>query len=353
MASRQACATPADINLRCGHARHEVSQMQLILSDDGMSSRDIMLTPSPEMLARQKRTWLLACLGMGLSVLIYGANFAISRHGLLNGLSNHDMLALRFATAGTLLLPVFFAGGFPTALKTCAGIGWPRGLALVMMSGFPMSYLMITGLTLAPAAHGATIGPGTVTVIGVLGSVLLFGTIITRNLVAGIAMVLAGLGTLGWYGSANASTGVIWGDLCFLGVGLVWGGYPLAIQFWKLDGLKATAIVSVVSMAYLPIYALFYFRGFDFAPWWVILLHAINQGVLNVIVGLWIWAWAARVLGASVVGRFPPLIPVVGTLMAIPVLGEIPGTLQIAAIMLIVSGLWLTTWRPGNKATNI
>jgi drug/metabolite transporter (DMT)-like permease len=188
-----------------------------------------------------------------------------------------------------------------------------------------------------------------VTVIGVFGSVLLFGTIITRNLVMGIAMVLAGLGTLGWYGSINATSGVLWGDLCFLGVGLVWGGYPLVIQLWKLDGLKATAIVSVVSMAYLPVYAMFYFRGFDVAPWWVIVLHAINQGVFNVIVGLWIWGWAARVLGAAVVGRFPPMIPVMGTLIAIPILGEIPGPMQIAAILLIVSGLWLTTWRPGQK----
>lgn len=302
-----------------------------------------MQVDSPAAIGRQKRRRRLASLGMLLCVLIYGSNFAISRHGLLNGLSNHDLLALRFLTAGSLLLPVFLAGGIGTSLGTCAGIGWKRGLALVVMSGFPMSYLMITGLSLAPAAHGATIGPGTVTVIGVLGSVILFGAAVTRNLVVGIAMVLAGLGMLGWYGSVNAASGVVWGDLCFLGVGLIWGGYPLAIQFWKIDGLKATAIVSVVSMLYLPIYALFYFRGFDVAPWWVMVLHGVNQGVLNVIVGLWIWGWAARTLGAAVVGRFPPLIPVAGTLMAIPVLGEIPGVLQIVAIVLIVGGLWLTT----------
>lgn len=308
-----------------------------------------MNSNAPEAIARQKRGRMLASLGMLLCVLIYGSNFAISRHGLLNGLSNHDMLALRFLTAGLLLLPVFFASGLGHGLRTCAGVGWGRGLVLVVMSGFPMSYLMITGLTMAPAAHGATIGPGTVTVIGVLGSVILFGAIVTRNLVVGIAMVLAGLGLLGWYGSVNAASGVMLGDLCFLGVGLVWGGYPLAIQYWKVDGLKATAVVSVVSMLYLPIYALLYFRGFDVAPWWVIVLHAFNQGVLNVIVGLWIWGWAARVLGASVVGRFPPLIPVAGTLMAVPVLGEIPGPLQVMAIVLIVGGLLLTTFGRAGK----
>ena len=67
----------------------------------------------------------------------------------------------------------------------------------------------------------------------------------------------------------------------------------------------------------------------------ILALHGFNQGVLNVIVGLWVWGWAAHVLGPSVVGRFPPLIPVTGTLLATPVLGEIPSSLQLAGIVLI------------------
>jgi drug/metabolite transporter (DMT)-like permease len=137
----------------------------------------------------------------------------------------------------------------------------------------------------------------------------------------------------------------MFGDLCFIGVGLIWGCYPLLIQHWKVDALKATAIVSVLSLLYLPVYAALFFRGFDVAPWWVILLHAFNQGILNLIVGLWLWSWATRVLGPAVVGRFPPTIPVIGTLMAIPVLGEIPSGLQIAGIALIIMGLFVASWR--------
>jgi drug/metabolite transporter (DMT)-like permease len=99
-------------------------------------------------------------------------------------------------------------------------------------------------------------------------------------------------------------------------------------------------------MVYLPIYAAFFFRGFDVAPWTSLVLHGFNQGVLNVVVGLWMWAWAARVLPVSVIGRFPPAIPVVGTLFGIPLLGEWPGPVQIAGIVLIVGGLLLAAWRP-------
>lgn len=284
---------------------------------------------------------------MLLSVLIFGSNFVVSRYAILNGLSSHDLLALRFAIAGTLLLPVFLRGG----IARCGGPGWGRGLMLAVTSGFPMTFLMLTGLTMAPAAHGATIGPGTVTLIGIVGSVMLFGTKLTPVLIAGVASVLTGLACLAIASSTGASPTVLLGDLCFLGVGLLWGFYPLIVQLWKIDGLRAAAIVSVLSLSYLPVYFLFFFRGFDVAPWWVIIAHGLNQGVLNVIIGLWIWGWAAHVLGAATVGRFPPLIPVTGTLLAIPILGEWPGPLQLAGFALIIGGLFVASWRRPTRAT--
>jgi drug/metabolite transporter (DMT)-like permease len=300
------------------------------------------ITPPPDTTQlRDRRLWRLAFGGMVVAMLIFGANFVVSRHAVLNGLTSHDLLAMRFGIAGLLLLPGFLAGG----VTTCNGIGWGRGILLAIMSGFPMSFLLLTGVTYAPAAHGATIGPGLVTVISIIGSVVLFGAIITRQLVIGIVAVLLGLVALGIAGTTHTNPSILFGDLCFVGVGLIWGMYPLLVQLWRLDALKATSVVAVLSMVYLPFYALFFFRGFDVAPWWVIVLHGINQGVLNVILGLWLWSVAARRLGPAVAGRFPPTIPVIGTLLAIPVLGEIPSGLQVAGIGLIIGGLFIASWR--------
>lgn len=289
----------------------------------------------------------LALLGMALCMLIYGANFVISRHGLLNGLTPHDMMALRFGVGGLLLLPVFAAAG---GWRDCAGIGWRRGILLTVMSGFPMTFLMMTGLTLAPAAHGASIAPGTVTVIGVIGGVLVFGMRLTPPLAAGVLIVLAGLAMLALGGAKGDMPHVLLGDLCFLGVGILWGAYPLLVQLWRLDALKSTAVVCVLSMAYLPYYVFFQSGGMQ-AEWWVILLHAINQGLLNVVVGLWIWAWAARVVGTGVTGRFPPSMPVIGTMLAIPLLGEWPNLLQWLGVGLIVAGLTLAAWKRSQPAS--
>jgi drug/metabolite transporter (DMT)-like permease len=259
---------------------------------------------------------------------------------VLNGLTTADLTMLRFLTAGLILLPTFMAKG---GLADCGGVGWRKGLLITIMSGLPMTLLMIGGLSFAPAAHGASITPGTVMVVGAVASILLLGTPVSVGLVAGICVALAGLACIGVSSGTGGGPEVLKGDVMFLCAGLVWGLYPTMLMRWRIDGLQATAALAVVSLlAFAPWYLAAGASRFWDVPWQVVLFHAINQGVLNVVVGLWIWSWAATIIGAGKAGRFPALIPVVGTLMAIPILGEWPKALQLLGMGLIVAGLALS-----------
>lgn len=283
----------------------------------------------------------LATLAMLGAVTIYGTNFAISRHAVLNGLTALDLTALRFGFSGLILLPFVLRWG----IRDCAGLGWGRGLTATLLSGLPMTLLMLNGLAFSPAAHGASIAPGTVTVVGVIGGVLLFGHVVNRSVIAGTAAVVIGLIAIAAAAGTEGAKDVLLGDFLFLLTGLLWGFYPLLQQRWQMDPLRATAVLAVLSMLiYLPWYFGVHGGGNLLkVPLWVVIGHGLNQGVLNVIVGLWLWGQAVRLVGASLSGRFPPLIPVIGTLSAIPLLGEIPGPLQWLGIALIVGGLVLTT----------
>jgi drug/metabolite transporter (DMT)-like permease len=294
---------------------------------------------------RQRR---LAALAMLISVTIYGVNFVVSRHATLNGFTPYDIAALRFGLGGLLMLPLFLkAGGF----TDCAGVGWGRGLILCLMSGIPMTLLQIIGVSLAPAAHGATIGPGTVTIISFVGGVIMFGAMLSGRVKLGLSFALLGLLCFGVGSGLSGSRTIILGDLCFLLMALLWGGYPLALQKWKVDPLVATAVLSVLSLVYVPVWWAFLPSNLGQISPWIIAAHAFNQAVLNLIVGLWLWGWAARTAGASWAGRFPPLIPVIGTLTAIPVLGEWPGPFQTTAVVLIVAGLLVMAFAPREIAT--
>ena len=282
------------------------------------------------------RLGVLAMLG---SVVIYGANFPLSRLATQQGLSPADLAALRYAIAGTLLLPVFIRAG----AASCAGVGWRRGLVLAVLSGVPMALVMNTGLKYAPAGHGAALGPGVVTVVGIVGSYLLFRVRPSVYALFGIAVVLGGLACVAAAGTASGPN-VVLGDALFVTTGLLWGFYPLLLQRWQVGGMISTAIVSVLSLPYIPLYIAFLDPGLTRVEPWVLAFHAANQGIVNMILGLWLWGSAVRILGAARAQRFPPLIPVCGTLLAIPVLGEWPGPLQALGVGLIVSGLALAAF---------
>lgn len=277
------------------------------------------------------------------AMLIFGSNFAISRYGVQHGLTPLDMVALRYLLSAPLMLPVFMRLGG----RSCAGIGWRRGVVLALISGAPMTLLMSTGALLAPAAHGAALGPGTVTAVGVVYGIVVSGRLPPRLTALGLAVVVAGLASIAIAGTASGSRSVVLGDLCFFGTGLMWGFYPVLLHRWGVSGLAGAAVTSVLSVVYLPVYGLFLEPRLLTAAPLLVAFMAVYQGVLNSIVGLWLWGQGVRILGAGGTQLFPPLIPAIGTLAAIPILGELPGALQVAGILLIITGLALSAW--GNR----
>lgn len=274
---------------------------------------------------------------MVVSMFTAGGNFAVSRHGVQHGLSPYDLVALRFGISGLILLPFFVRKG----VADCAGIGWKKGIPLALTSGAVITLLMSFGTKLAPAAHGAALGPGTVTVVGVVYAAFLAGRLPPRLTLLGLAFALCGLATIALAGTASGSRSVMLGDLCYFATGLLWGFYPVLLHKWRIDAIVGATICSVLSLAYMPIYLAFLESRLWAAPLDVLLVQAFYQGIMNSIVGLWLWGHGVRVLGASGTQFFPPMIPVVGTLAAIPILGEWPGPFHLAGIALIVAGLAL------------
>ena len=292
----------------------------------------------------------LAIAAMFASMLVFGANFALSRHAVQHGLTAYDLVFLRFGISGPLLLPLFLRAG--RGIRDCAGVGWGRGLVLAATSGAPITLLLSAGVSLAPAAHGSALGPGTVTVVGVVYAIVMAGALPRWPIRIGLALALSGLIAIAAAGSASGSRAIVLGDLCFFATGLLWGFYPVLLHRWRVGAIVGAAICSVVSLAYLPVYLALLEPRLLAAPVGIILFQAVYQGLLVSILALWLWGHAVRVLGAEGTQLFPPLIPVIGTLIAIPILDEWPGAFQAVGIALIVSGLALSAWSGRSRGTS-
>jgi drug/metabolite transporter (DMT)-like permease len=170
---------------------------------------------------------------------------------------------------------------------------------------------------------------------------LVFKEPISKQRLLGFLVSIIGLLLLTTQG--GESMNFSYHQLCFLLGALAWAIFTTATKAWKVEPLHATAIVSVLSLVgYLPYYLL---SGKVFhlmtVPGLDILLQAMVQGVLTAIVALWAYGKAIAYLGPSRAGFFPILTPVVGTLLAIPLLNEVPSYMEVIGMTVVCVGFLL------------
>ena len=285
---------------------------------------------------------LLAVVAGLVAMLLYAGQFVLSRWSIQRTLSLWDLAALRFAAAGLFLLPVVLHHG----LAGAAGVGWGRSLALTLTADGPYTLILFAGLAHAPAGHGAVIIPGATPVVSTVLVWLWFGERPGPARVAGLALVIVGLVLVGWPGITGGAGERIWlGDLFFVVGGVLWGLFTVLARRWQVDPLRATAMVWTLALAYLPIYAAFAGSRLLEAPRGEVVFQALYQGVGVAIVALALYAWSIRVLGASFASLFMPLVPVLGMLLAVPVLGEIPARIQLVGVLAVSVGMTLAARR--------
>ena len=63
------------------------------------------------------------------------------------------------------------------------------------------------------------------------------------------------------------------------------------------------------------------------------------------LVALFLYSRAIRTLGAESASLLMPLIPIVGALIAVPLLGEMPGPLPLAGMIVVTLGIALAAGR--------
>lgn len=267
-------------------------------------------------------------------VAIYSSNLVVTRYSVLNGLTALDLTALRYSVAGVVLLPYFFRLG----VRDLGGLGWPKAIVLSCLAGAPYFVLFFYGLSFAPSAHAAVLNPS------IVPSVVFVGTVLLRrerfSLVRGLSLALIVIGVVLVTGASFSEQGpVLLGDALLLCTGISWGLFTLLTKEWELRPMQAATIISVLSLAYLPPYFLFACCHFDSASVSHVVLQAVFQGIINSIAALYLLTYAVRQLGVLMTSLFSPVVPVITTMLAIALLGEVPAAVQWAGLIIVVAGM--------------
>jgi drug/metabolite transporter (DMT)-like permease len=276
------------------------------------------------------------------AVSIWAAFIVVSRLGVRTSLTPWDVAAIRFCTAGVLLLPYLIKKGLAFDRLGLVGLA-----AISIGCGAPMVLLVNAGLLFAPAAHGGALFPGVMPLmVAVLAAVILKETF-TRQKSIGLVMIVLGAIMIVWATGGTLGTRQNVGHVLFLGAGLAWAGYTVAMRRAGLDGLHAAAIAAVASLVfYLPGYAALSSGSLFSAPVGDVVLQSIVQGILTAIVALFLYGRMVSILGATAGAAFVALTPATTALLAIPVLGEWPSPTDWLAIAVISTGVYLLSGGP-------
>jgi drug/metabolite transporter (DMT)-like permease len=275
------------------------------------------------------------------AVGIWSGWIVVARLGLKSSITPWDIAALRFGVAGFLLLPYVLRKG--VALDR---LGW-IGLAAIVLGGGAPVLLANAGLMFAPAAHAGALFPGVMPLMVALLAAVILHEPFTSAKKIGFVLILLGVFGIAWAAGGAMESGQTLGHLLFLGSALAWAFYTVAMRRARLDGLHAAAIAAVGALLlYMPVYLIAAGSSLARAPWGDIVLQAFVQGILTAIVSLIFYGRAVSILGASSGAAFAALSPAMTALMAIPILGEWPTTMDWMAIAAISIGVYVVSGGP-------
>ena len=294
-----------------------------------------MQHPHPDPAANKMRVGL--CWGL-LAAVIWASYTVLARLAVKAGLSPGDLTLLRFAPGALLMAPLLWRWGW----RDLGGIGWRRGLVLTVLAGPGFSLLFMTGFSLAPLTHGAVIAPACQMLAGLGLSAWLAHQGWTRESAFGAAFVVLGLAFMGGDSLLQREGGLtLVGDLLFATAGCCWGLFGALSRRWQVDPLRVTAVVVVLSFLLFapPFLATADLSRLAGAGVGMLTLQVVAQGLGAGLVAVLAFSRAVALLGSARAAFFGAMVPGAASLLAIPVLGEVPTALQVLGIVAVVSGL--------------
>lgn len=279
------------------------------------------------------RTIGVGYLYAGLVVLLWSGFSLAGRYAaLMPGvrLTPWDLAALRYAVALPVAVAMYVAG-------PGRGLGWRRSVVVAGLAGLCFPLPAYVGFTYAPAAHAAVIMSGTMPFFVAIGLTLIGAERWSRSRLLSLAVLLLGVGLLGDAAYIQGARPGAWrGDLLFFVAAIAWAAFTIVARRWALTPWQVVSTVGIWGgLAYLPVWAIALPSHLAQVPIGASLFQAFMQGLMVTVVSVVLYTRALMLLGAERVSLVTALTPGIAGALAVPLLGEAVGLLDIAGLVLV------------------
>jgi drug/metabolite transporter (DMT)-like permease len=278
-----------------------------------------------------------------LVMLLWGSTYVVTKTGL-GELPPMLFALLRFCVASLCLLPLALLRGGISALPRPRPWGT---LVLMGLTGVGLYYVLFNlALTYTNASQGSLV-QSSLPVVTAAMAVLWLHEKVTRRRLLGIALAVAGVLLI--VVRSQQETGArapLLGNALMLGTVASWGVYTmLAKRTAGLDATVVVAAITIIGTAMLAPAALIeaVLRGGApevSAESWLRIVYLGSVPSAGCFV---LYSRALRDLDASQVGTFINLVPLVGVLSGVLVLGETVTPLAIVGGAMVLVGVWLSS----------
>jgi drug/metabolite transporter (DMT)-like permease len=279
----------------------------------------------------------IAC-GAGAAIF-WAVGFTAASRGIAIGFSPADLTLHRLVWGGLVLLPFLWRAG----AADLGGVGWTKAIVLTILGGPGIAMLSYSGFILVPLGHGGVIQPSCAALFGVLLAAVVLRERLPMSRGLGVVTIVAGLAVIG--GEAIATIGLhgVLGDLMFVLAGGFFAMFGTLLRLWRIEPMRATVVVSVVSLAIVPVHGLFFgYERMIALGLWENLVQAVIQGILVGPASIYLFVRSVVLLGASRASVFPSLVPGFTLLIGWLALGEVPSLAQVAGFVIVLIGFRLT-----------
>ena len=257
--------------------------------------------------------YLFVCITM----CIWGGFTILSRLNLHWHVSAWDLVAMRFAIAFIILMPVL------VYKKDLAFLWHPRPIILALTGGLAYCLTVYTAFLHAPAAHAAIFLNGCIPLCTAVAAYLLFKQPFDKHTWLSLSIMLSALALMSYLMLHEQASAFGLGDVLYFLSAVWWGIFTVLLKQWKLSAWHSMASVAIWSaLIYLPIYILFIPKHFQEAEPVHLLIQGVFHGVLVVIIATLTYVAAIERLGAFKTGSIVTLAPFIAAVIAVPLLNE-------------------------------
>lgn len=289
------------------------------------------------------RTRARAELGMLLVVIVWGANFGIVKWTLAE-IPPFAFAAFRFSVSALCLCAIAWIREGPPRFPPGTAI---RVLWLGIAGNSIYQVLFMIGLTRTSVGNVALLAGCSPVLVALFGWLTGIEQL-SRTMIAGVGLCVLGIALVVGVHDAAFTHSNLLGDLAIVVAAVAWAAYTVGVRTVS-DQVSVTWLTASTTLAGAPILLLVGGRQLTTVEWgtlstrtWIALAYTT---LISLVLAYLIWNASIRLVGSVRTSVFSAGMPVVGMILAWPLVGERPRMVQVAGSVLIVGGVLLARWR--------